>query len=102
MSVAVESLTFTSITPYEQGYEHCVGTATIAVDPDHPANQVIVDLDRAARDADGLVRFDTDVVLLRGRQAGGLLCVVANRGMVTAVPYSVGVGLVEPTGEIDP
>jgi hypothetical protein len=100
--MAVESLTFTSVTPFAQGYEHCVGTATIALDPAHPANEVIVDLERAARGADGRVRFDTDVVLLRGQEPKGLVCVVANRGLVTTVPYCAGPGMIEATGSIDP
>lgn len=99
--MGVESITFASIEPYERGYETCVGTAVVALDPHHPANRAIVDLDRAGRDADGMVRFEVDVVLVRSPEPGDLLHVVANRGMVTALPYSTGVALGAATGRID-
>jgi hypothetical protein len=80
-----------------------VGTAVVAVDPTQTANDMIVDLDLARRDDDGLVRFETDVVLLQAPAASGLLHVVANRGMVTSVPYSLGgSAIAEATGRIDP
>ena len=78
--MAVESLRTVSSVPYQDGYEHVVAVATVALDPADPANAAIVDLDRARRDSDGLVRFETDVVLLRAPGPGGLLHVVANRG----------------------
>jgi hypothetical protein len=99
--VGVENIIFTWVEPYEHGYERCVGKAVVAVDPEHPSNRPIVDLEYAARDRDGLVRFETDVVLLRAPGAGGLLHVVANRGMVTALPYSAGVPLAAATGRIE-
>ena len=53
------------------------------------------------RDADGLVRFETDVVLLRAPSPSSLLHVVANRGMVTSLPYGAQ-GWLPATGAIDP
>ena len=100
-AVGVESLTFSSSQPFDHGYELLVGTAVLALDPTHPANRVIVDLDRAASDPDGPVRFDADVVLLRAPQPRGLLHVVANRGLVTSLPYSAGVGRSPATGRIE-
>jgi hypothetical protein len=99
--MAVESLRTVSSAPYQDGYEHVVAVATVALDPADPANAAIVDLDRARRDPDGLVRFETDVVLLRAPQPGGLLHVVANRGLVTGLPYSAGVDRAAPSGRIE-
>ncbi|HEY6480488.1 MAG TPA: alpha/beta hydrolase domain-containing protein [Streptosporangiaceae bacterium] len=99
--MAVESLRTVSSVPYQDGYEHVVAVATVALDPADPANAAIVDLDRARRDPDGLVRFETDVVLLRAPEPGGLLHVVANRGLVTGLPYSAGLARVAPTGQIE-
>ena len=98
--MAVESLRTVSSAPYQDGYEHVVAIATVALDPADPANAAIVDLPRARRDRDGRVRFETDVVLLRAPRPGGLLHVVANRGLVTGLPYSAGLARVAPTGEI--
>lgn len=76
-------------------HEWVAATASFAVDPGHPANRRIVDLDLAPRDADGLVTFDADVRLLQPVGAEPLdvrrlLLVVPNRGMVGGVPFSVG------------
>jgi hypothetical protein len=100
--MAVESLRTVASEPYNGGYEHIIGVATIALDPYDPANSAIVDIERTRRDADGLIRFQTDFVLLQAPQPGGLLHVVANRGLVTALPNSVGVAFAPPTGQIDP
>jgi len=78
--------------PYEGGaafgdtgpYERTGGVAHYATDPDDPANAVVVDLDRAQRDAAGLVRFSGEVTLLRpveGTRANRLLLMdLVNRG----------------------
>ena len=64
-------------------YEMVVAVAHVKVDPKHPANQRIVDL-AAAVDPDGMVRYQTDVVILRPREADKasrvLVFDVANRG----------------------
>jgi hypothetical protein len=98
--MAAESLRTVTSAPYQDGYEHVVAVATVALDPADPANAAIVDLPRARRDRDGLVRFETDVVLLRAPRPGGLLHVVANRGLVTGLPYSAGLTRVAPSGRI--
>lgn len=64
-------------------YEFIAGVVTVRVDPRHPANATIVDLDKAV-EADGYVRFQTDVAILRpadGTKASHALIVdIANRG----------------------
>ena len=59
--------------PYAEGaasgeagpYERLDGTIHFAVDPGHPANRLIVDLDTAPRDSAGRVQFRADFCLLR-------------------------------------
>lgn len=67
-------------------YEKITGRLHYAVDPDHPANARVVDLARAPRDADGLVRFAGDFMVLRpadpARGNRRLLYEVGNRGGV--------------------
>ena len=46
-------------------YERLTGRALFAVDPMAPAQQGVVDLDKAPRDRDGLVRFEADFMLLK-------------------------------------
>lgn len=84
--------------PYEDGrafgpagpYRRIDGRVTFAVDPLHSANDAIVDLDRAPRDGDGLVRFTSDVVVLAptdpSRSRGAALVEAVNRGQ-PLVPY---------------
>src|SRR5262245_42855857 len=45
-------------------YDRLVGTAFLEVDPRDPLNAVIVDLDKAPRNARGLVEFSTPVFIL--------------------------------------
>lgn len=65
-------------------YEQLVGTIEFAIDPAHPRNQVIADLGRAAREADGRVRFTSTLHVIRpadpSRGNGVLLFDIANRG----------------------
>ena len=86
--------------PFENGrlfgdvgaYERIDGVLHFAVDPAHPMNRDIVDLDLALRDAGGLVRFEADATLLqpidRTRANGSLLLDVVNRGLRTFVRYN--------------
>src|SRR5262249_12883256 len=46
-------------------YEKLVGTAYLEVDPDDPRNAPIVDLDKAARNARGMVEYSTDLYILK-------------------------------------
>lgn len=65
-------------------YDRIVARATIAVAPDDPRNKIIVDLDRAPRNAQGLVEAATDVEILRPTVAANgnrvLFYEVLNRG----------------------
>lgn len=110
--MSIERFAIQSVTPYPAGdagldrpFEQVQAVVTVALDPDHPANGFVVDLGRARRDPDGLVRLEADVVLIRPADgtAAGLLFVVANRGLVTGLPLSWGVRLgAVPDGRIDP
>jgi hypothetical protein len=66
-------------------YEKIVGVARFAVDPAHPANRAIVDLDKAARNAQGSVEFESDFYILAPRDPrrgnGALFHEVNNRGL---------------------
>src|SRR5262249_34428149 len=46
-------------------YEKIVGKVFFAVDPNHPANKHIVDVDKAPRDAAGRVLFSADLYVLQ-------------------------------------
>ena len=65
-------------------YERLTGIIYFAVDPRNPANQIITDLDKAPRDAQGLVEFSSDFELLKpkdpSRGNGTILYEVSNRG----------------------
>ena len=65
-------------------YEQLVGKAFFAVDPRHPRNRVIVDLDKAPRNARGLVEFSADISILKpkdpSRGNGVLFFDIINRG----------------------
>jgi len=76
----LDSKPFGSVGPYEQ----LEGSAYFAVDPDHPLNQPIVDLQLAPRNADGCVEFRADIWILKpvdpSRGNGNALYNVVNRG----------------------
>jgi hypothetical protein len=65
-------------------YDRIVARATIAVAPDDPHNQIVIDLDRAPHNAQGLVEAVTDVEILRPTVAANgnrvLFYDVLNRG----------------------
>jgi Alpha/beta hydrolase domain len=73
-------------------YERIDGVLRFAVDPDHEANWPIVDLDKAERDGEGRVRFESDFCLLRPvepeRGNRGLFLHVPNRGRVGSLAFS--------------
>jgi hypothetical protein len=88
--MAVESLHVNTVYPHSDSrYEWVEASVDFAVDPELLANERIVDLEFAARDADGLVRFDADLKILRpvGGGNGKLLFVVPNRGIPTYAPW---------------
>lgn len=65
-------------------YDWLNGRAFCAIDPDHPLNAGIVNLDRAPRNAAGLVEYEVDVALLTpselARGNGWLFYELVNRG----------------------
>jgi hypothetical protein len=81
-----------SIEPFAEGrgfgeagpYLRIRGVARGELDPAAPQNAVIVDLDRAPRNARGLVEYESDFFILRpedpGRTSGVLVYDVTNRG----------------------
>jgi hypothetical protein len=79
-SPAFEGRTFGTVGTYDR----IIARATIAVKPDDSHNTVIVDLDRAPRNAQGLVEATTDVEILRPTSAANgnrrLFYEVLNRG----------------------
>ena len=72
-------------------YEKLGGTVELELDPTHPANAAIVDLDRAPRNAQGLVEAIADVEILRPTIAANgnrrLIYDVVNRGTQRALSY---------------
>ncbi|OBK28491.1 hypothetical protein A5634_20445 [Mycobacterium asiaticum] len=91
--MTVESVQVTNTYPHaDSRYENVEATVTFAVDPTELANQRIVDLELAPRDADGLVRYDADLRLIRPVDGGNgkLLFVVPNRGVPTNAPWLKG------------
>jgi hypothetical protein len=95
--MAVTKLVVTSRRPFAQGetfgdigrYEQLDGRAYFAVDPTHPANEGITDLELAPRDTGGLVHCSSDVRLLRPvdpqRGNGRILFDILNRGRALAL-----------------
>jgi len=65
-------------------YEKLAGKVYFAVDPNDPHNKAIVDVDKAPRNAQGLVEFSSDLYILRpkdlNRGNGSALVEIANRG----------------------
>ena len=73
-------------------YDRIIARATIAVSPADPRNAVIVDIDRAPRNAQGLVEAVADVEILRPTVAANgnriLFYDVVNRGRKLALGCS--------------
>ncbi|QEM84187.1 hypothetical protein E4T21_17325 [Halomonas binhaiensis] len=80
VSPAFEGATFGNVGQYER----INAIAHFAIDPDSPRGRSIVDLDQAPIDDDGLVRYSTEVIMLRpvdaSRGSGVLFYDVPNRG----------------------
>jgi len=72
-------------------YERLSGRAHFAVDPRASAQQGVVDLDKAPRDAAGLVHFDADCMILKpvdlSRGNRGVFYDYGNRGHKRALQY---------------
>src|SRR2546430_2579451 len=72
-------------------YEKLGRTVELELDPAHPANAAIVDLDRAPRNARGRVEASADFMVLRPRRpparGSTALLEVSNRGGKALLPY---------------
>jgi hypothetical protein len=72
------------------GYEMIAGVAHLRIDPLHAANREIVDLSLAPRAADGLVNYQTDILILRpvdAKKASGVsVFEIVNRGGKIFIP----------------
>ena len=70
--------------PGYPGYERIVGKIHFAVDPQLAANRIIVDIDLAPRNTEGLVEFTADLFMLKpvdpAKGNGTALFEVSNRG----------------------
>jgi alpha/beta hydrolase family protein len=97
-----EEKAFGQVGPYEQ----LDGTVYFAVDPTHPANQLITDLKLAPRDVSGRVHFSADWRLLRPvePQRGNhrLLFDILNRGRGPGLRNLNSAQDVAPTEPLDP
>src|ERR671922_2121680 len=113
-TMAVTKLLITSRRPFAQEkafgqvgpYEQLDGTVYFAVDPTHPANQLITDLKLAPRDVSGRVHFSADWRLLRPvePQRGNhrLLFDILNRGRGPGLRNLNSAQDVAPTEPLDP
>ncbi len=87
-------------------YEKCVGKIYFALDPENSRNRIIVDLDKAPRNALGEVEFSADLFLLRpkdpSRGNGVLFFDVVNRGNKLLLGrFNLARGSSDPTTEAD-
>ncbi|MEX2223020.1 MAG: alpha/beta hydrolase domain-containing protein [Candidatus Rokuibacteriota bacterium] len=71
-------------------YEELKGRLDFSIDPLHPANRRITDVELAPRNAQGRVEWSSDVSILlpvdRGQCSGRILLDVVNRGNTVALP----------------
>ena len=110
----ITRLDITSTTPYAGGqsfgevgqYDHLKGRAYFSVDPLHPNNQAITDVDLAPRDEAGRVHFSADFEMLqpadpdRGRRS--LIFDVVNRGRKTVLGFNSAPRAMDPSAPLDP
>jgi hypothetical protein len=69
------------------GYEKIVGRVFFAVDPKDPRNAIVVDVDKAPRNAAGKVEFSSDFYIVRPKTGGNGVAIVdiVNRGNKTVI-----------------
>jgi hypothetical protein len=102
-SPTFEAQSFGDIGPYEK----LVGRAFGELDPADPRNQTIVDLDLAPKNAQGLVEYSADVLILRPIDAAKrnrrLFYEINNRGAVRSLGPMNDVAAIsnDPTSKID-
>lgn len=98
-SAQVTGVDLTTRAPFADGrrfadvgtYEDLRGTIHFALDPANPRNAAIVDLDRAPRNADGLVTCSADLRVLQptdpAKRSGTALLEVSNRGGMASLRH---------------
>ncbi|MGE0132152.1 MAG: alpha/beta hydrolase domain-containing protein [Blastocatellales bacterium] len=87
-------------------YEKVIAKVYFAVDPNNPHNKIIVDLDKARRNEQGLVEFSADLYILRpkdlNRGNGAALFEIPNRGGKAMVRFfNHASGSTDPTTEAE-
>lgn len=93
---------FGSVGPYEK----IIGRVYFAVDPENPRNTIIVDLDKAPRNAQGKVEFSSDLYIIKpkdpARSNGVVFFDIVNRGNKQLLrTFSRAGGSADPTSEAD-
>ena len=88
-------------------YEKIVGKVYFAVDPNNPHNKIIVDLDKAPKNAQGKVEWSADLYILRPKDASKGNGVVffdvvnrGNKGLLRSFSRAAS-GSADPTAEAD-
>ena len=111
--MAITELEITKRTSFASGesfgevgaYELLEGTAHYAVDPLHPRNQGITDLDLAPRNSAGQVEFSADFAMLQpvniDRGNRRILFDVVNRGRKTALGMNSVPAATDPTAPLE-
>ena len=65
-------------------YEKLLGKIYFAIDPNNPHNKIIVDLDKAPKNAQGKVEFSADIFIIRPKDPshsnGSVIFDIPNRG----------------------
>jgi hypothetical protein len=87
-------------------YEKLVGRVYFAVDPTNPHNKIVVDLDKAPRNAQGKVEFSSDLYIIKpkdpARGNGVVFFDIVNRGNKQLLrSFSRAAGSADPTTEAD-
>jgi hypothetical protein len=87
-------------------YEKVIGKVYFAVDPNNPHNKIIVDLDKAPRNAQGKVEFSSDLYIIKPKDSargnGVVFFDIVNRGNMGLLrTFSRGGGGADPTKESD-
>ena len=87
-------------------YEKLTGEVYFAIDPNNSHNKVIVDLDKAAKNAQGKVEFSADIFILRpkdpARGNGVVFFDIPNRGSKGALgTFNLAKSAPDPTTEAD-
>jgi hypothetical protein len=87
-------------------YEKIVGRVYFAVDPSNPHNQIIADLDKAPKNAQGKVEFSSDLYIIKPKDStkgnGVVFFDIVNRGNKGLLrTFSRGGGSADPTTEAD-